>query len=521
MYYIFVEERGLWMNKRLIYIMIMCFILLCTGVGFAEPINKMIVVNDGEKGIVTNQLAIVDEYETLIPAAVVEDYIYSNVAVDRQQKQMKINFSLPRVKLAEGDISKKLFSSTTFSLPTKNIEGVRYIDMETAGKVLGFTTTMDAETLTIAINQYSAFDPLIVTADKSRPVIAGQKINLVWQPVFDEKADVTKLDKIKGLNVVSPSWFEIIDEHGTIKNKVDARYVKTAHAKGYQVWALITNSFDPDLTRKVLCNEQARQNVIKQLALYARLYQLDGINLDFENIYDADKERLTQFVKEITDTLHVLDVKVSIDVTVPSGISQWSACYDRSGLANNVDYVMLMAYDEHWRTSPVSGSVASLGWVERGLVNTLKEVPAEKLVLGVPFYMREWEENLDGKKTSVKTMTMEMAERTISERQLKPEWIEEKGQYYFEYIEGDKKYRVWQEEERSMSLRVNLVSQYQLAGIAAWRKGFEKNEIWQIIDTELNGEKTPEKVVTAQAEKDKKETKPKKKEKKKKDTAKK
>ncbi|MBP2632165.1 MAG: ydhD 4 [Firmicutes bacterium] len=509
------------MNKHLIYIVMMCFMVLYTSVGFANPMNKTIVVNDGEKDILTNQMAIIDEYEILLPAEVVREYIYSNVDLDRQLKQMKINFSLPRIRLAEPELSQKFFSGTTFSLPTKNIDGISYVDLEVASKIFGFTTTMDAEKVTIAINQYSSFAPLLLKATADRPVITGQKINLVWQPTFGEKTDATKADKIKGLNVVSPSWFEIIDEHGTIKNKVDERYVKAAHAKGYQVWALITNSFDPDLTRKVLYNEYAKQNVIKQLALYARLYQLDGINLDFENIYDADKDQLTQFVKEVTDTLHALDLKVSIDVTVPSGISQWSACYDRSGLAKNVDYVMLMAYDEHWRTSPVSGSVASIGWVERSLVNTLKDVPAEKLVLGVPFYMREWEENLDGEKTGVKTMTMEMAEKTIRERQLKPEWLEAQGQYYFEYIDGDKRYRVWQEEERSMTLRVKLIDQYHLAGIAAWRKGFEGNEIWQVIDSGLNENKVTEKIVATQADQDKKETKAKKKNKKKSDTAKK
>jgi len=128
----------------------------------------------------------------------------------------------------------------------------------------------------------------------------------------------------------------------------------------------------------------------------------------------------------------------------------------------------------------------------------------------VPFYMREWEENLKGEKTNVKTMTMEMAKQTIEEHQLRPEWLEDKGQYYFEYINGDKKYRVWQEEERSMSLRVKLIDRYHLAGIAAWRKGFEKNEIWQVIDQGLNVNKPEEKNVTVQEDGDKKETKKKK-----------
>jgi len=498
------------MNRNRIYIVILWLLLFCTGTGFANPVSKPIIVNDGEKAIITNQMARIDTYETLIPIEVIKDYIYSNVDFDSQHKQMKIKFSLPRVRVVESELSKKLFSSTTFLLPYKNIDGTSYVDMDVAGKIFGFTTTMDAEAVTIGINQYSSFAPLMLKAGADRPTMIGEKINLVWQPTFDEKTDVTKLDKVKGLNVVSPSWFELIDDHGMINNKVDARYVRAAHEKGYQVWALITNSFDPKLTRKVLYDESAKENVIKQLALYARLYQLDGMNLDFENIYDEDKEQLTQFVKEITDVLHVLDLKVSIDVTVPSGVSQWSACYDRAELGKSVDYVMLMAYDEHWRTSPVSGSVASINWVERSLLKTLKDVPAEKLVLGVPFYMREWEENLKGEKTNVKTMTMEMAKQTIEEHQLRPEWLEDKGQYYFEYINGDKKYRVWQEEERSMSLRVKLIDRYHLAGIAAWRKGFEKNEIWQVIDQGLNVNKPEEKNVTVQEDGDKKETKKKK-----------
>lgn len=472
------------MKKRFVLLMLVSFIFGCADLGQANALSKAIVIHDGENAINTDQVVRFDQGEDLIPVEVLQEHIYSNMSLDEKEKQVKIKFSLPRVRFEDAAFSRKFFSSTTFSLPYKMIEGQSYVDREVVEKILGFTTEADEETVKISMNQYSSFNPRILTANE-RLSLAGEKINLVWQPTFEEKTDVTKTDKIEGLNVVSPSWFEIVAEDGAIRNKASIRYVKDAHARGYQVWALITNSFDPDLTKSVLHNERARQNVIKQLALYVSLYQLDGINLDFENIYDEDKDKLTEFVQEITETLHKLHAKVSIDVTIPSGVSQWSACYDRTGLAKNVDYVMLMAYDEHWRSSPISGSVASIQWVENGVQKTLKDVPAEKLVLGVPFYMREWEENFAGQKTNVRTMTMEMAEQTIQKYQLQPQWLPEKGQYYFEYIENGKKYRVWQEDERSMKLKVELVNRYHLAGLAAWRRGFEKQEIWQVIEKGL------------------------------------
>jgi spore germination protein YaaH len=310
------------------------------------------------------------------------------------------------------------------------------------------------------------------------------KINLVWQPTFEAVNNLASLDKVPGMNVIAPSWFSIVGANGFIKNSADENYVKNAHAKGYKVWALITNSFDPDLTSVVLHNPKARQYVINQLQFFIERYNLDGINLDFENIYDEDKDALTVFVREIKTALNPTGAIVSMDITVPSETSRWSTCYNRQALGETVDYMMLMAYDEHWRTSPVSGSVASIGWVENGIINTLKSVPANKLILGIPFYMRKWEE-VDGKVTA-KTLTMNEAEKLIREKQLHPQWMADQGQYYFEYEEDGKLYRVWQEDARSIALKVGLADKYQLPGVAAWRKGFEKPEIWDVINKSLN-----------------------------------
>lgn len=323
-----------------------------------------------------------------------------------------------------------------------------------------------------------------IIEDNANIAISNAKINLVWQPTFEAANNLAIIDKVPGMNVVAPSWFAIVGTNGFIKNCADENYVASAHAKGYKVWALITNSFDPDLTSTVLHDPKARQYVVNQLQFFIEKYNLDGINLDFENIYDEDKDALTVFVREIKTALKPTGTIVSMDITVPSETSRWSTCYNRQALGEAVDYVMLMAYDEHWRTSPISGSVASIGWVETGIINTLKSVPANKLILGIPFYMRKWEEN-DGKVTA-KTLTMDAAEKLIREKQLQPQWMADQGQYYFEYEEDGKLYRIWQEDARSIALKVGLADKYQLPGVAAWRKGFEKPEIWDVIDKSLN-----------------------------------
>lgn len=323
-----------------------------------------------------------------------------------------------------------------------------------------------------------------IIEDNANIAISNAKINLVWQPTFEAANNLAIIDKVPGMNVVAPSWFAIVGTNGFIKNCADENYVASAHAKGYKVWALITNSFDPDLTSTVLHDPKARSYVVNQLLFFIEKYNLDGINLDFENIYDEDKDALTVFVREIKTALKPTGTIVSMDITVPSETSRWSTCYNRQALGGVVDYMMLMAYDEHWRTSPVSGSVASIGWVETGIINTLKSVPANKLILGIPFYMRKWEEN-DGKVTA-KTLTMDAAEKLIREKQLQPQWMADQGQYYFEYEEDGKLYRIWQEDARSIALKVGLADKYQLPGVAAWRKGFEKPEIWDVIDKSLN-----------------------------------
>ena len=307
----------------------------------------------------------------------------------------------------------------------------------------------------------------------------SSRVNLVWQPTFEAENNLSVLPVQPGVNTASPCWFSIVNENGLIKSDADETYIAAAKAKGYKLWPLIDSGFDADRMHDLLVNDMARHYVVQQLLFYTERYGFDGINLDFENIYDDDRDRLTLFVREITVALRAEGKTVSIDVTVPSTTPNWSPCYDREALAQTVDYVMVMAYDEHWRTSPVSGSVASLGWVENGILATLQQVPPEKLVLGLPLYMRLWTEYQG--KVSARTLTMPAAQALIKEKGLIPQWQDDQGQYYFEYSEEGRRYRVWQEDERSLAGKVALVKKYNLAGIASWRKGFESPGVWPVL----------------------------------------
>lgn len=322
--------------------------------------------------------------------------------------------------------------------------------------------------------------------------IAG-KINVTWEHVVTKNPDTSQIPPMPGLDVVSPTWFHLKDGEGNLSNLADPSYVKWAHEKGYQVWALFSNGFDPQRTTEALSSYDKRMKMIKQLLAFAQMYSLEGINIDFENMYLKDKDNLTQFVREMTPLLHEQGLVVSMDVTPKSNSEMWSLFYDRKALIESIDYMMLMAYDEHWASSPKAGSVASLPWVERSLVALLEEdkIPPSKLILGIPFYTREWTEEVKDGKTSVssRAVFMDMPQRMIKEKTLTPIFSEETGQHYIEYEEDGKLKKIWIEDETSIRARMELVNKYQLGGVASWRRGFENPQTWTWIDSMLHAPK--------------------------------
>lgn len=364
----------------------------------------------------------------------------------------------------------------------KEQEGWLYVQL--ANGIVGYMKEQDvvmdqAETVHIA-NTVQPFVPW-------KPV--GGKINLTWEQVEKKNPDTSKIGEMPGLNVVSPTWFHLADGEGNLRNNADPAYVKWAQSRNYQVWALFSNSFDPKKTTEALSSYDTRMKMISQLLSFAQLYKLQGINIDFENVNLTDKAKVTQFIREFTPLAHEQGLVVSIDVTTKSMNEMWSMFYDRQALGEIVDYMMVMTYDEHWASSPKAGSVASLPWVEKGITQIMNEdkVPAFKLILGVPYYTRIWTERTEDGKTKVtsKAVSMETIKKLIEEKKLTPTYSEETGQQFVQYQDEENTIKIWIEDETSMKARAHLVKKYDFAGIASWKRGFERPEIWNTIQETL------------------------------------
>ncbi|WP_240941164.1 glycosyl hydrolase family 18 protein [Paenibacillus sp. HB172176] len=329
------------------------------------------------------------------------------------------------------------------------------------------------------------------TASTFVPTTAiGQKVNLTWEAVYNQKINTDKIGDMTGLNVVSPTWFELADGKGTIASKADSAYVKWAHERGYQIWALFSNGFLPDQTTEALSTAETRFKMIQQIIAFAELYDLQGINIDFENVYTKDKENLVQFVKELTPLLHEQGLVVSIDVTPKSNSEMWSVFLDRAALGKVVDYMMIMAYDEHWAASPVSGSVASLSWTEQSIAKIMEEdkVPPGKIILSMPLYTRIWTEKADETgviKVSSKAVGMDSVKQIVQEKKLLPTFDADAGQNYVEYEEDGALKRIWIEDDVSMTARLGLVRKFDLAGVATWQRAFQTTTIWDTISKGL------------------------------------
>lgn len=319
-----------------------------------------------------------------------------------------------------------------------------------------------------------------------------EPINLTWEAVYSKNPNVAKIPEMTGLNVISPTWMSLANEEGRINKKlISSTYTEWAHARGYEVWPLISNDFKPERTSKFLHSAKARQAFIDELLSLSLTNNFDGINIDFENVFLEDKDALSQFVAELSQTLRQHDLTVSMDVTVIGGSDNWSRCYDRASLGQYVDYLMIMAYDQYWASSPTSGPVAAYDWVSTKMNEIIKVVPAHKVVLGMPTYMRIWREVPSTEKANVmkaksETLSMNRLVRMMDEKDFNFIWDETGQHYYIGYIEDNILTKIWIENGKSIRAKTAYARENELAGVATWRRGFETQDIWGIIEEELN-----------------------------------
>lgn len=318
------------------------------------------------------------------------------------------------------------------------------------------------------------------------------KVNLVWDYYSEyAKAPDRTGETMDGVNVVSPSFFSL--ERGSNGEIYDnakddgAEYIEWAHNNNYQVWAMFSNNSLKDTTSQILNDYEKREAMIENLMDLVEEYNLDGVNVDFENMNESDKDVYSRFLIELAPRLKKIGKTLSVDVTAPDGSETWSLCFDRNTIANVADYIVFMAYDQYGTSSNKAGTTAGYNWVEANIKKFLgqEDVDPEKIILGIPLYMRLWEEEDDG---TAKPEVVNMRDMfdVLPENQVAT-WDEELKQYYVEYEEDGKTYKMWVENEKSVGEKINLANQYNLAGIAFWEKDRETNdEFWTFVKEQLN-----------------------------------
>lgn len=316
------------------------------------------------------------------------------------------------------------------------------------------------------------------------------KVNMFWDyySKYVKCPDRTG-QVIEGVNVVSPSFF-YIDDDGEFQDKVgDAgkAYIEWAHSNGYKVWPMLQNDeAGIKVTSTILNSYAKRQELIEKIVEVCVEYQLDGINIDFENMYEADKDKFSRFIIELEPRIKEIGGVLSVDVTAPDGDPNWSLCYDRNVIAHVADYIVFMAYDQYGNSSTKPGTTAGFNWVETNIIKFIEneDVEPSKIILGIPFYTRQWTIDSNGEIKQGGRGVVSMLNIKIPNN-VEKQWDEEQQQYYIEYKSGNDTIKMWIEDGTSIAAKVSLVTKYGLAGTSGWRKDMETSNVWSIINNEL------------------------------------
>lgn len=320
------------------------------------------------------------------------------------------------------------------------------------------------------------------------------KVNMFWDyfSQYVQAPDRTG-QKVEGVNVVSPSFF-YLDKDGELNENVGnsgLAYIEWAHSNGYKVWPMISNAdAGIKVTSTTLNSYTKRQELIQDIVEMCVKYEIDGVNIDFENIYEADKDKYSRFIIELVPRMQEMGLVTSVDVTAPDGDPNWSLCYDRNVLGDVADYLVFMAYDQYGSSSAKAGTTAGYNWVETSLKKIIEydEVDTEKIILGMPLFTRIWTIKQDGTVSS-NVVNMVDINKSIPAG-VEKQWDDTLKQYYVEYKSGTSTKKMWIEDGTSIAAKVSLVTQYNLGGTACWEKDRETSNVWTIIREEL--EKTSE-----------------------------
>lgn len=335
------------------------------------------------------------------------------------------------------------------------------------------------------IKKSNIIEEKVIREDLERSQIDG-KVSIVWDYYNQYTAAPARTDTIKGVNVVAPSFFELRSDGSIAVNigKSGTNYINWAKQNNIEVWPVLTNSMLNDLNAvsHMLSTFETRANLIDNIINELVKIDVQGIHVDFENMNKSDKDNYSRFIIELAPRLREIGMRLSVLLTEPDGSDTWSLCYDRHIIGNVADYVVFMGYDQHTASSQTAGTIAGADWVELNINKFLGQegVSKDKIILAMPFYTRIWiEEN--GK---LSNRVVNMKDVKIPSNAIKT-WDDNLKQNYIEYKVGNAVYKMWIEDEESISSKLDLVNKYELAGAGFWEKDRENEDIWDIVEQKL------------------------------------
>lgn len=414
----------------------------------------------------------IKDTNTVVLVSLDRELTYANSSKKNSVKSNPTMFSKTVDKIEKGD--------NVTVIPSKNGDENGWTKVTTENGKIGYVKT------TTLANTKKIRDNLEMGKQ-----IQGN-VSLVWEYFSKYAKAPQRTEKIDGVNVVAPTFFSLADsEKGAIVANVGQagqNYINWAHSNGYRVWPWVaneaTNKEDKDLTSEILNDYKLREKLINSIVSAVEMYNLDGINLDFENMYESDKDAYSRLVIELAPRLKELGKVLSVDVTAPDGSPDWSLCFNRNVIGDVADYVIFMAYDQHNQSSTEAGTVAGCDWIEANINKFLGQegVKPEKIILAMPFYTRVWNVTDGGLSSSAVDMK---SQSTLIPGDAKITWDDSLKQNLAEYEKNGRTYKVWMEDAKSLKCKLDLVKKYSLAGGAFWRKDQETSDVWKVINENL------------------------------------
>lgn len=454
------------------------------------PLNENIIkINDSDVNVLSGAIK-KDEVYYLPISSMSKIYNINIQHINNKGEKILVLDSLNR-ELIKADVSKNVnvkYKNTVFSKSVDKLKkGDKVVCVE---KLENNWTKVRTNLGKIGYVKTNVLQNEVYVRNNMPENVVTEKINLVWD-YFSEYGSAPDRNgtTINGVNVVSPAFFSLVSkgkgEINTNIGKSGLDYIKWAKNNGYKVWPMFSNNSYKETTSEVLNSYDLRTKMINDIVSLAIKYELDGINIDFENMNSSDKDVFSRFIIELKPKLQEAGIILSVDVTAPDGGSNWSECYDRNVIGDVADYIVFMAYDQYGIGATKSGTTAGYNWVETSLKKFIdrEEIDSNKIILGIPFYTRLWTES--NEKTTSEIVNIKSVEEVLPSN-VEKTWNEDLKQYYVEYTKSGKTYKMWIEDETSIRHKVSLIKQYDLAGVASWEKDRETENIWNVIKEELN-----------------------------------